>query len=123
MCSAVQWRTFQTSEQIVSREVEQVRLEAESIEAGWSQVIWRQAAQYHGMLKKRHEEEAAKAQATNKKRSEIAQNVARERALQGQDAKAAATLKAERAARELLKEEGKGGEMGAKKGGSGKKKK
>ncbi len=63
MCSEVQWRTFQQAEQMVSGEVEEVRAEADQIEPGWSQVIWRQAAQYHGMLKQKHEAEVAQKRA------------------------------------------------------------
>eukprot|EP00518_Triparma_eleuthera_P005109 CAMPEP_0182464278 /NCGR_PEP_ID=MMETSP1319-20130603/8463_1 /TAXON_ID=172717 /ORGANISM="Bolidomonas pacifica, Strain RCC208" /LENGTH=247 /DNA_ID=CAMNT_0024663915 /DNA_START=39 /DNA_END=779 /DNA_ORIENTATION=- len=80
MCSSVQWRTFQSSEAMVSAEVEEVRREAEGVEAGWSQVIWRQAAQYHAMLKKRHEEEQAKAKAVARKRAEVEANVRKAKA-------------------------------------------
>jgi len=58
MCSVKQWKTYQAAEQLVSSEVEEVRAEADEIEPGWSQAIWRQAMQYHNMLKNRHEMEA-----------------------------------------------------------------
>ena len=59
MCSEVQWRNFQAAEALVSAEVEEVRAEADEVEPGWSQAIWRQAAQYHQMLKQRHDQEQA----------------------------------------------------------------
>jgi hypothetical protein len=62
MCSEKQWRAFQNAEGLVSSEVDEVRREAEQIEPGWSQMIWRQAMQYHGMLKQRHEQEAKAAE-------------------------------------------------------------
>lgn len=58
MCSVKQWKTYQAAEQLVSTEVEEVRAEADEIEPGWSQAVWRQAMQYHNMLKNRHEMEA-----------------------------------------------------------------
>lgn len=45
MCSVKQWRSYQAAENMVSSEVEEVRAEADEIEPGWSQVIWRQAMQ------------------------------------------------------------------------------
>ncbi|KAL3762545.1 hypothetical protein ACHAWU_002417 [Discostella pseudostelligera] len=61
MCSVKQWKSFQACEAMVSAEVEEVRAEADEIEPGWSNVVWRQAMQYHNMLKQK--EEQAKAQA------------------------------------------------------------
>lgn len=58
MCSVKQWKTYQAAEALVSAEVEEVRAEADEVEPGWSQAIWRQAMQYHNMLKNRHEVEA-----------------------------------------------------------------
>ena len=58
MCSVKQWKTYQAAEALVSSEVEEVRAEADEVEPGWSQAIWRQAMQYHNMLKNRHEMEA-----------------------------------------------------------------
>jgi len=57
MCSVKQWQSYQAAESLVSGEVEEVRAEAEDIEPGWSQTIWRQAMQYHNMLKNKHETE------------------------------------------------------------------
>mmetsp|Transcript_26176 Transcript_26176/g.39031 ORF Transcript_26176/g.39031 Transcript_26176/m.39031 type:complete len:314 (+) Transcript_26176:123-1064(+) len=62
MCSVKQWKSYQAAEAMVSAEVEEVRAEADEIEPGWSQVIWRQAMQYSQMLKQK-EEQAKKAQA------------------------------------------------------------
>jgi Preprotein translocase subunit Sec66 len=58
MCSVKQWRSYQAAESLVSAEVDEVRAEADEIEPGWGQMIWRQAMQYHQMLKQRHEQEA-----------------------------------------------------------------
>lgn len=58
MCSVNQWRAYQAAEALVGAEVEQVRAEADEIEPGWSDVIWKQAVQYHAMLKQKHEAEA-----------------------------------------------------------------
>jgi len=71
MCSVNQWRSYQAAEAMVSAEVDEVRAEADEIEPGWSQVIWRQAMQYHNMLKQRHEMEAkARMEQANKKQLE-----------------------------------------------------
>jgi len=68
MCSVKQWKSYQAAENMVSAEVDEVRAEADEIEPGWSQVIWRQAMQYHSMLKQRQEaeESARKAMAEQK---------------------------------------------------------
>jgi Preprotein translocase subunit Sec66 len=72
MCSVNQWRSYQAAEAMVSSEVEEVRTEADEIEPGWSQMIWRQAMQYHQVLKQKHEQEikAAEEQAKKKKEAE-----------------------------------------------------
>lgn len=72
MCSVNQWRSYQAAESMVSSEVEEVRTEADEIEPGWSQMIWRQAMQYHQVLKQKHEQElkAAEEQAKKKKEAE-----------------------------------------------------
>jgi len=104
MCSVKQWRMYQAAESMVSTEVEEVRAEADEIEPGWSQMIWRQAMQYHGMLKQKHEAEArALTEAAEKKRAEEEKKNAPEPPKpQTPEEKAAA---AERAAQELIKEE------------------
>ena len=97
MCSVKQWKTYQAAEQLVSAEVEEVRAEADEIEPGWSQAIWRQAMQYHQMIKNRHEmEQKAREQQM------IAQKKAEEEA---KKPKLTPEQKAEKAAEELLKEE------------------
>ena len=72
MCSVNQWRSYQAAESMVSSEVEEVRTEADEIDPGWSQMIWRQAMQYHQVLKQKHEQElkAAEEQAKKKRESE-----------------------------------------------------
>lgn len=108
MCSEVQWRAFQNAEGLVSGEVDEVRKEAEEIEPGWGGMIWRQAAQYHGMLTQR----AAQMQAQQAKAVAAQQN----KPLTEQQKKALA----DRAAKELLAQEEK---EKNKKGGGQKKKK
>jgi len=97
MCSVKQWKTYQAAEQLVSQEVEEVRAEADEIEAGWSQAIWRQAMQYHGMLKNRHEVEA-KARETAAEQKKLADEEAKKPKLTPEE-------KAEKAAQELIKQE------------------
>merc|ERR1712176_1271972 len=121
MCSVKQWRSYQSAEALVSQEVEDVRAEADEIEPGWSQVIWRQAMQYHNMLKQKHEMEAKAALEAAKKRKEIEDKVNAEKK-KIDDAKAR-ELAAEKAAEELIKqEERQKDSKGAFKGGSGMKK-
>eukprot|EP00934_Nitzschia_sp_Nitz4_P004023 Nitzschia sp. Nitz4//scaffold58_size112336//8320//9458//NITZ4_004014-RA/size112336-augustus-gene-0.15-mRNA-1//-1//CDS//3329554932//4013//frame0 len=103
MCSVNQWRAFQAAEAMVSSEVEDVRSEADQIEPGWSQVIWRQAMQYHGMLKKKHEEEQRAIEEQAAKRRAIEETVQAHKSEQQREKDKAAA--AEKAAQELLKEE------------------
>mmetsp|Transcript_53469 Transcript_53469/g.159985 ORF Transcript_53469/g.159985 Transcript_53469/m.159985 type:complete len:282 (-) Transcript_53469:210-1055(-) len=111
MCSVSQWKAYQAAEQMVSTEVDEVRAEADEVEPGWSQVIWRQAMQYHQMLKQRHEmEQKVMAAQASKKQTESSKEEA-----------------SEKAAKELVDAEDKekGGGAGLKKGflsGSSKKK-
>merc|ERR1711907_372866 len=60
---------------MVSTEVDEVRSEADEIEPGWSQVIWRQAMQYHNMLKQKHEMEQKAAAETAAKKKAIEERV------------------------------------------------
>ncbi|VEU33357.1 unnamed protein product [Pseudo-nitzschia multistriata] len=103
MCSVSQWRAYQNAETMVSTEVDEVRAEADEIEPGWSQVIWRQAMQYHGMLKQKHEQEQRAAAETAAKKKEIENkvNAAKAQIKSKEDEKAAA----ERIARELVEAE------------------
>jgi predicted ribosome quality control (RQC) complex YloA/Tae2 family protein len=112
MCSVKQWRSYQQAESLVSQEVEEVRAEADEIEPGWSQSIWRQAMQYHQMLKQRHELEEKQREEAIQKRAEIERKVAEARKLQNEGDKEKA---AEQAAAELLRQE----EEDKKKGGEG----
>mmetsp|Transcript_25925 Transcript_25925/g.46749 ORF Transcript_25925/g.46749 Transcript_25925/m.46749 type:complete len:301 (+) Transcript_25925:63-965(+) len=114
MCSVKQWKSYQAAEQMVSAEVEEVRAEADEIEPGWSQVVWRQAMQYHNMLKQK--EEQAKGQAVaqqraiaDKKKAEDdkkAAEQARYDAVKDKvDAEKARIANAEKVTNELLKQE------------------
>ena len=123
MVSTTQWRSFQLAELTVSNEVNEVREEADEIEEGWSQLIWRQASQYHAMLKQRQMQEEQ-----NKQAKEGQGGNASLPANQEPKRKPAAPLTeeqkriaADKVARELMKEEerkDKGGKkfQGVKKG-------
>lgn len=103
MCSVKQWRAYQAAEAMVSAEVDEVRAEADEIEPGWSQVIWRQAMQYHNMLKQKHEmeQQAAAEQAAKRKAiEEKINNYKSPEQLEKEKIEAA-----EKAAQELLKQE------------------
>jgi Preprotein translocase subunit Sec66 len=103
MCSVKQWRAYQNAETMVSQEVEEVRAEADEIEPGWSQAIWRQAMQYHQMLKQKHEQEAKVVDDQAKRRKEIEDKVnAEKKKIQDEKDRIAA---AEKAAQELIKDE------------------
>lgn len=115
MCSVSQWKAYQAAEAMVSAEVDEVRAEADEIEPGWSQVIWRQAMQYHQMLKQRHEMEQKVMAAQAAKKQGDTEKVSAEK--KKEDA-------AEKAAKELIDAEEKE-KSGIKKGflsGSSKKK-
>lgn len=97
MCSVKQWKTYQAAEALVSAEVEEVRAEADEVEPGWSQAIWRQAMQYHNMLKNRHEMEAkAREAAALQKKKELEE---------AKKPKLTPEEKAEKIAQELIKQE------------------
>mmetsp|Transcript_28769 Transcript_28769/g.58912 ORF Transcript_28769/g.58912 Transcript_28769/m.58912 type:complete len:297 (-) Transcript_28769:236-1126(-) len=131
MCSVTQWKAYQAAEAMVSAEVDEVRAEADEIEPGWSQVIWRQAMQYHQMLKQRQDMEQTAMAAQAAKKKEANNKVALEQ--KKVDDEKARVIAAEKAAKELIeaeeqekegKKSGKG-DSGMKKGflvGSGKKK-
>jgi hypothetical protein len=108
MCSVQQWRSYQMAENLVSSEVEEVRQEADELEPGWSDVIWRQAMQYHTMLKKKHEMEAqatqqAAKQLTDKSSNKSGGNV---KTIKSPEDEASDREKAaQRAAEDLIKEE------------------
>mmetsp|Transcript_7403 Transcript_7403/g.16837 ORF Transcript_7403/g.16837 Transcript_7403/m.16837 type:complete len:294 (-) Transcript_7403:90-971(-) len=116
MCSVKQWRAYQSAEAMVSAEVDEVRAEADEIEPGWSQVIWRQAMQYHNMLKQKHEMEAKEAKEAAKKKKQIEDKVSAEK--QKEDDEKARELAAQKAAEELIKAEER--EKASKKAFSGK---
>jgi cytoskeletal protein RodZ len=95
MCSVKQWRSYQAAEAMVSSEVEEVKSEADLVEPGWSQVIWRQAMQYHNMLKQKHEMEQKAA----------AEAVAKKKVITKEQSEADKVKAAEKAAEDLIKGE------------------
>lgn len=103
MCSVSQWRAYQGAEAMVSAEVDDVRAEADEIEPGWSGVIWRQAMQYHQVLKQKHEMETKAAEEQAKKRKDIEQKVMAAKSVQNDEK--SKELAAEKAAQELLRAE------------------
>merc|ERR1711966_404698 len=134
MCSVRQWKSYQAAEAMVSAEVEEVRAEADEIEPGWSQVVWRQAMQYNNMLKQKEEQAknqlAAQQRAIAEKQKAVEEKKAAEKARYDEikrkvDAEKARIANAEKATQELLKQEER--EKASKqafsgKGGSGMKK-
>lgn len=136
MCSVKQWKSYQAAEAMVSAEVEEVRAEADEIEPGWSNVVWRQAMQYHNMLKQKEEQaktqQMAQARAIEEKKKAEEEKTAADKARYDEikakvDAEKARIANAERMAAELLKQEerereskkafsSKGGGTGIKKG-------
>ena len=104
---------------MVSAEVDEVRAEADDVEPGWSQMVWRQAMQYHNVLKQKHEQDQKAAEEQAKKRKEIEQKVQAAQALEQAppaaqpappaavkvDDEAERVKAAERAAEELIKAE------------------
>jgi hypothetical protein len=117
MCSEKQWRAYQHAEALVSAEVNEVREEADQVEPGWSQGIWRQAMQYHQMLKQRHEQEAKAAEAA----AAAKKSIAPEKKKTPEELQKEKELAAEKAAKELLKQEEQEKQKGNKAFGSGSK--
>lgn len=114
MCSVRQWKSYQAAEAMVSAEVEEVRAEADEIEPGWSQVVWRQAMQYNNMLKQKEEQaksqQAAQQRAIAEKQKVVDDQKAAEQARYDAikrkvDAEKARIANAERVEQELLKQE------------------
>jgi hypothetical protein len=103
MCSVKQWRAYQAAENLISMEVEEVRMEADNIEAGWSNMIWRQAMQYHTALKQKQdaEQKAALEEAKRRKEVEAAVNAAKKKLTDKEKEKE----NAEKVAEELIKAE------------------
>lgn len=104
MCSVKQWKTYQAAEALVSAEVDEVRAEADEIEPGWSQGIWRQAMQYHNMLKNKHEMEA-KARTAAAALKLKAEEEAKKPKLSPEEIAQKKAEDAERIAAELIREE------------------
>lgn len=114
MCSVKQWKSYQAAEAMVSAEVEEVRAEADEIEPGWSQVVWRQAMQYHNMLKQKEEQAKAQQMAQHraiaeKKKAEddksAAEKARYDAVKQKVDAEKARIANAEKVADDLAKQE------------------
>jgi len=103
MCSVKQWQSYQAAEAMISAEVEEVRAEADEIEPGWSQVIWRQAMQYHNMLKQKHEQEQKAAMEAAAKRKVIEEKVNSIKA--AEQAEKDKITNAEKLAQELIEQE------------------
>jgi len=104
MCSVKQWQSYQAAESLISGEVEEVRLEADDIEPGWSSTIWRQAMQYHNMLKNKHEMEQKNRQEAVKQKV-IQEEEKKKPKLTPEQEKQQKELAAEKAAEELIKME------------------
>lgn len=104
MCSVNQWKSYQAAENLVSSEVDEVRAEADEIEPGWSQAIWRQAMQYHNMLKNKHEMELKQREAAAQKKLEEEEEKKKPK-LTPEEIQKQKELAAEKAAEELIKEE------------------
>jgi len=114
MCSVKQWKTYQAAESLVSTEVDEVRAEADEIEPGWSQVVWRQAMQYHNMLKNKQEMEVKQRAAAAEKAKLLEQEKLKPK-LTPEEEKKLKEEAAEKAAQELLKMENDEQDKGNKK--------
>jgi len=114
MCSVKQWKTYQAAESLVSTEVDEVRAEADEIEPGWSQVVWRQAMQYHNMLKNKQEMEVKQRAAAVEKAKLLEQEKLKPK-LTPEEEKTLKEEAAEKAAQELLKMENDEQDKGNKK--------
>jgi hypothetical protein len=112
MCSVKQWKSYQAAEALISQEVEDVRNEADEIEPGWSQAIWKQAVQYHHMIKNRNEMEMKQREAAMK--AAMMKKMEEESKKSPEEIQKEKEAAAEKAAQELLKME-----ESEKKGGNG----
>jgi hypothetical protein len=102
MCSVKQWKTYQAAETLISNEVEEVRSEADEIENGWSELVWRQAMQYHNMLKNKHEMETKQRDYLVEK-IKVEEEAKKKPRLTPEELRKKKEIAAERAANELLK--------------------
>jgi Preprotein translocase subunit Sec66 len=102
MCSVQQWKSFQSAEAMVASEIDSVRGEADALDPGWSQYVWKQAMQYHQALKQKNEQEEKKKQELANQRKIVEANVA---AAQAERTKEEQEMIAQQAAEELLKAE------------------
>lgn len=104
MCSVKQWKSYQAAENLISTEVDEVRAEADEVEPGWGTTIWRQAMQYHNMLKNKHEVEMKQREEAARKKALEEEEKKKPKLTPEQIAKQK-ELAAEKAAEELLKME------------------
>ena len=104
MCSVRQWQSYQAAESIIQQEIDEVRQESDDIQPGWSQSIWREAMQYHQMLKQKHELEAKKLEEMARKKKEEEEE-AKKPKLTPEEIEQQKVEAAEKAAEELLKME------------------
>jgi Preprotein translocase subunit Sec66 len=102
MCSVHQWKSFQNAEAMIAAEIDSVRGEADALDPGWSQYVWKQAMQYHQALKQKNEMEEKKKQELANQRKIVEANVA---AAQAARTKEEQETMAQQAAEELLKAE------------------
>jgi len=104
MCSVKQWKTYQAAETLISNEVEEVRSEADKIENGWSELVWRQAMQYHNMLQNKHEMET-KQRAALAEKTKVEEKEKKKQRITPEEIRKKKEIAAEKAANELLKME------------------
>lgn len=104
MCSVKQWKTYQAAETLISNEVEEVRSEADEIETGWSELVWRQAMQYHNMLKNKHEMEKKQRLALEKK-AKMEEEARKKPRMTPEELRRKKEIEADKAAEDLLKME------------------
>jgi len=104
MCSVKQWKTYQAAETLISNEVEEVPSEADEIEPGWSELVWRQAMQYHNMLKNKHEMERKQRLALAEK-AKAEEEARKKPRMTPEELRRKKEIEAEKAAEELLKME------------------
>lgn len=102
MCSVHQWKAFQNAEAMVASEIDSVREEADSLDPGWSQYVWKQAMQYHQALKQKNEAEEKKRQELANQRKIVEAKVAEAKK---QQTKEEQEKIAQQVAEELLKAE------------------
>lgn len=102
MCSVQQWKAFQNAEAMVAAEIDSVRAEADALDPGWSQYVWKQAMQYHQAITEKNKQEEKKQQELANQRKIVEAKVA---AAKKQQTKEEQEQIAQKVAEELLKAE------------------